>query len=80
MEWGVNPQKSEVAFEASGSGYSTKGVFKDYKTEIEFDPETPEEASIRVTLDMQSASTGAADTDQTLRSRRVFRSRPLPHR
>ena len=72
MEWGVNPQKSEVAFEASGSGYSTKGVFKDYKTEIEFDPETPEEASIRVTLDMQSASTGAADTDETLRSQEFF--------
>ena len=72
MEWGVNPQKSEVAFEASGSGYSTKGIFKDYKTEIEFDPETPEEASIRVTLDMRTASTGAADTDQTLQSEEFF--------
>ncbi len=72
MEWGVNPQKSEVAFEASGSGYNTKGLFKDYKTEIEFDPETPEEASVRVTLDMRSASTGAADTDQTLQSEEFF--------
>lgn len=74
MEWGVTPQKSEVAFEASGSGYKTKGIFKDYKTEIEFDPETPEEASIRVTLDMRSASTGAADTDQTLQSEEFFNS------
>ena len=74
MEWGVTPQNSQVAFEASGSGYNTKGIFKDYKTEIEFDPETPEEASIRVTLDMRSASTGAADTDQTLQSEDLFDS------
>ena len=78
MEWGVNPQKSEVAFEASGSGYNTKGTFKNYKTDIEFDPETPEEASIHVTLDMRSASTGAADADQTLQSEDFFDPRRYP--
>ena len=39
-EWSVDPQKSEVSFEASGSGYSAKGDFKVYKAEIEFDPDT----------------------------------------
>jgi len=78
MEWGVNPQKSEVAFEASGSGYNTKGTFKNYKTDIEFDPETPEEASVHVTLDMRSASTGAADADQTLQSEDFFDPRRYP--
>ena len=72
MEWGINPQKSEVAFEASGGGYNTKGTFKSYNTEIEFDPDTPAQASIHVTLDMRSASTGAADTDQTLQSEEFF--------
>ncbi len=71
-EWGINPRKSEVGFEASGSGYSTKGTFKSYNTEIEFDPDTPDRASIHVTLDMRSASTGAADTDQTLQSEEFF--------
>jgi polyisoprenoid-binding protein YceI len=78
MEWGVNPQKSEVAFEASGSGYNTKGTFKNYKTDIEFDPETPEEASVHVTLDMRSASTGAVDADQTLQSEDFFDPRRYP--
>ena len=78
MEWGVNPQKSEVAFEASGSGYNAKGTFKNYKTDIEFDPETPEEASIHVTLDMRSASTGAPDADQTLQSEDFFDPRRYP--
>ncbi len=72
MEWGVSPQRSEVAFEASGSGYNTKGTFKSFKTDIEFDPDTPDQALVRVRLDMRSASTGAADTDQTLQSADFF--------
>ena len=72
MEWGVNPQKSEVAFEASGGGTSTKGTFKSFKTDIEFDPDTPDQASVRVRLDMRSASTGAADADETLQSADFF--------
>ncbi len=72
MEWGVNPQKSEVTFEASGGGTSTKGTFKSFKTDIEFDPDTPDQASVRVRLDMRSASTGSADADQTLQSADFF--------
>lgn len=72
MEWGVNPQKSQVGFEASGSGYTTKGTFGQYKTEIEFDPDAPEETSIRVSLDMHSASTGTSDVDSTLQGADYF--------
>ena len=72
MEWGVTPEKSEVAFEASGSGYNTKGSIKHYKTDIEFDPDVPEQASVHVIIDMRSATTGAADVDQTLQSTDFF--------
>lgn len=72
MEWGVIPNKSEVGFEANGGGYNTKGSFKTYKAEIEFDPDTPEQASVHVILDMQSATTGTADVDQTLQSKEFF--------
>ena len=72
IEWGVNPQKSEVTFEASGGGYNTKGTFKSYKTDIEFDPDALDQASVHVMLDMRSASTGAADADQTLQSEEFF--------
>jgi cytochrome b561/polyisoprenoid-binding protein YceI len=71
-EWGVDPKKSEVGFEASGSGYATKGVFKTYKAEIEFDPDLPEQMAIRVSLDMRSATTDSADVDQTLQSSDFF--------
>jgi polyisoprenoid-binding protein YceI len=72
MEWSVNPQRSEVIFEASGSNYNTQGIFKSYKTEIEFDPEMPEEASVHVMLDMRSVSTGVDDADTTLLSEQFF--------
>ncbi len=78
MEWGVNPQKSEVTFEANGSGYNTKGSFKVYRTEIEFDPDMPEQASVRVSLDMRSATTGAADVDETLQSADFFNPARYP--
>ncbi len=71
-EWSVDPEKSEVSFEASGSGYNAKGVFKAYKAEIEFDPDMPQQASIRVTLEMKSATTDTADVDQTLQSDDFF--------
>ncbi len=72
MEWGVIPNKSEVGFEANGGGANAKGSFKAYKAEIEFDPDTPEQTSVRVILNMGSATTGTADVDQTLQSEEFF--------
>ncbi len=67
-ERSVKPAESQVAFEAIGGGYTSKGTFTQYRTEIEFDPDLPEEASVRVLLDTNSATTGAADADQMLKS------------
>ncbi len=77
-EWSVNPEKSRIAFEATGSGYVTKGTFGRYRTEIDFDPEAPGEASVRVVIDMSSAVTGEADTDQSLKSADFFNSGKFP--
>jgi cytochrome b561/polyisoprenoid-binding protein YceI len=71
-DWSIDPRKSEIGFEATGAGYSTKGVFKTYKAEVEFDPDMPEQTSIRVALDMKSAATDSADADQTIHSADFF--------
>jgi polyisoprenoid-binding protein YceI len=65
-EWGINPQKSEVSFEASGSGYTTKGQFTIARSEVFFDPEAPQQTSISVVLDMTRFKTDSADVDATL--------------
>ncbi len=78
MEWGVNPQKSQVGFEASGSGYTAKGTFNEFKSEIEFDPESPELTAIRVSFNMRSAATGTFDVDSTLQGADYFDTAKFP--
>ncbi|MBT3071913.1 YceI family protein [Rhodomicrobium sp. Az07] len=71
-EWSVDPQKSAIAFEATGSGFVTKGTFKAFRSEVEFDPAMPEQTSVRVLIDVRSVSTGQGDVDQALLSPDFF--------
>ena len=64
-EWSVKPAASQIAFEATGGGETTRGTFAQYRAEIEFDPDMPEQTAVRVLLDMNSAATGDADADQS---------------
>ncbi len=77
-EWSVKPEESQIAFEATGGGYTSKGTFAQYRTEIEFDPDLPEEASVTVLLDMDSAATGTADADRMLKSADFFNPAQIP--
>jgi polyisoprenoid-binding protein YceI len=78
MEWGINPQKSMVGFETSVGGTITKGTFGQFRSEIEFDPDTPDETAVRVSLNMQSATTGTPDVDTTLQGVDCFNSAKYP--
>jgi len=71
-EWSVDPQKSAIAFEATGSGFVTKGTFKAFRSEIEFDPASPEQTSVHVLIDVKSVNTGQSDVDQALLSPDFF--------
>jgi cytochrome b561/polyisoprenoid-binding protein YceI len=77
-EWSIDPQKSSVGFEATAGGYTTKGAFGQYRSEIEFDPGEPQQTSIRVSLNMRSVTTGMADIDTTLQSPDYFDPAKFP--
>jgi cytochrome b561/polyisoprenoid-binding protein YceI len=77
-EWSVKPEASQITFEATGGGYVTKGKFGQYKAEIEFDPELPAEASIRIVFNMSTAATGTADVDDALKSADYFNPAQFP--
>ena len=77
-EWSVAPDKSSVAFEANGSGYTTNGTFGKYRAEVEFDPDLPAETAIRVQLDMTSAGTGNSEVDDALKSADFFDPKRFP--
>ena len=77
-EWSVKPEASQIAFEATGGGYTTKGTFGQYRAEIEFDPDAPEQTAVRVLLNMNSAATGTADADEALKSAEFFNPAQFP--
>ena len=77
-EWSVKPEASQIAFEVSGGGNTTKGAFGQYKAEIEFDPDAPGQTAVRVLLNMNSAATGTADADETLKSAEFFNPAQFP--
>ncbi len=77
-EWSVKPEASQIAFEATGGGYTTKGTFGQYRAEIEFDPDAPEQTAVRVQLNMTSAATGTADADEALKSAEFFNPVQFP--
>jgi polyisoprenoid-binding protein YceI len=78
VEWSVNPQNSKVEFEATGGGYTTRGTFGQYKTDIQFDPDAPEQASIRVLFNMKSVKTDSSDADSALQSAEFFNTAQYP--
>jgi cytochrome b561/polyisoprenoid-binding protein YceI len=77
-EWSVKPEASQIGFEISGGGSTTKGTFGQYKTEIEFDPDLPEQAAVRVLLNINSVATGLADADDALKSAEFFNPAQFP--
>jgi cytochrome b561/polyisoprenoid-binding protein YceI len=78
FDWSVKPEKSQIAFEASGGGSMTKGTFGQYRAEIEFDPDLPDQTAVRVVINMNSASTGIADADDALKSADFFNPAKFP--
>ncbi len=61
---GIRPWDRDVAFEAGAGGYTAEGSVRDYESVVRFNPDAPEEASILLTLDMRSTSTGYSAADE----------------
>jgi cytochrome b561/polyisoprenoid-binding protein YceI len=77
-EWSVKPEQSSVSFEATGSGYTTKGGFGKYKAEVEFDADTPAETAIKVQIDISSIATGNGEVDDALKTADFFDPKQFP--
>jgi polyisoprenoid-binding protein YceI len=65
---GIRPWDRDVAFEVGAGGYTAEGSVRDYKSEVKFNPGALEEASILLTLDMRSTSTGYSAADEVAQS------------
>ena len=61
-------QEDEVAFMVRAGGVPAEGYVKNYKTDLQFNPASPEQASLRLILDMHSTSTGWSTADRAATS------------
>jgi polyisoprenoid-binding protein YceI len=66
---GVRPWDRDVAFQAGAGGYTAEGSIGDYKSVVQFNPGAPKEASILLTLNMRSTTTGSSAVDEVALSK-----------
>ncbi len=64
--WIVDYDQSELAFVGYENGKEFRGAFENFQADIEFNPDDPENAEIRVIVSTESASTGGSLRDSNL--------------
>lgn len=63
--WAIQPG-GRLAFSVGNAGDTIRGTFSDWSGSIRFDPESPEDAEIAITVNLASASVGDATMDSAL--------------
>ena len=75
---GIRPWDRDVAFEAGAGGYTAEGSVTDYKSVVQFNPNALEEASILLTLNMRSTTTGFNAGDEVALSQEFLDAERYP--
>lgn len=70
--------QSELTFAAKQMGVPVEGRFKRFEAKLAFDPKKPEAGSVAFTIDLGSATLGAAEFDAELAKPAWFDSKKLP--
>ncbi len=76
--WKVDPAQSSIVFKAAYMGRAFSGKFDDWTATIQFDPDKPEDARIRVVVKTASANTGEPYFDDNLKEGDWFDIRKNP--
>jgi len=67
-EWSLDADRSKLTFEGTQGGVPFQGSFERFSAAISLDPEDLPSASINVTIDPASATSGSVERDGTLPS------------
>jgi polyisoprenoid-binding protein YceI len=60
------PAQSEIVFASRQMGVPVDGSFQKFDAQVDFNPQKPDAAKIAITIDLASASLGAAETEAEL--------------
>lgn len=77
-QWAVDHAQSKLEFVAEQTGAEFRGRFEDWSADIVFDPEDLANASITVTVAMDSAKTGDRQRDSALPGSDWFAAKTHP--
>ena len=69
---------SEIAFTSRQMGVPVDGLFRRWAAAMQFDPRKPESGKVSFSIDMGSASLGAADTDAEVAKAEWFNTARFP--
>jgi polyisoprenoid-binding protein YceI len=72
------PAQSDISFTSKQMGVPVDGKFKKFDAQVAFDPKKPEAAKIAFTVDLGSASLGAAETEAELAKPDWFSTKQFP--
>ncbi len=75
--WTIQPG-GRLGFTVTNGNDSYRGSFSDWSGQIRFDPENPDSADLRISVDLASASVGDATMDATLQGAEFFASAANP--
>jgi polyisoprenoid-binding protein YceI len=70
---------SEITFTSRQMGVPVEGQFRKWNATVQFDLKKPEAGKLAFTIDMGSATLGAADTDAELAKPDWFNTAKFPH-
>ena len=72
------PAQSEIAFTSKQMGVPVDGKFKKFDAQVAFDPKKPEAGKIAFSIELGSASLGAAETEAELAKPDWFNTKLFP--
>lgn len=76
--WSIDYAHSQLGFAGTQGSDAFQGSFKNFKADIDFDPDHPEAGKISVTVDIASATTGDEQRDGMLPQSDWFNTAQFP--
>ncbi|MBC8439383.1 MAG: YceI family protein [Deltaproteobacteria bacterium] len=79
FQWDIDPDHSEVRFEVKHIHAKVSGQFTDFKADLFFNPDTPDQGKVDFTIAVKSVNTHNGKRDNHLRSKDFFDSDKFPN-
>lgn len=76
--WDILPEASHIKFTAQQEGAAFTGEFSEFTGVIAFDPDTPEDGYVKISIPLGSVDAGSKDRNSTLPGKVWFSTKAFP--